>query len=151
MINLSLSRHNGRDWAVKQMTGREGEVEGSPSGGGGGAQEAEIDQTLVQDVGVGTKLGLIGPQMGQIWDFLRSVSVHFGARAKMHWNWSLKFPDLSHLGPNWPYLDAKFDVPALRMCNRNNVTVASDWLELEQIHTIGVKLMWGFVNATLWV
>ena len=26
-----------------------------------------------------SKLGQIGPQMGQIWDFLRSVSVHFGS------------------------------------------------------------------------
>ena len=26
-----------------------------------------------------SKLGLIGPQMWQIWEFLRSVSVHFGS------------------------------------------------------------------------
>ena len=31
------------------------------------------------DVRVGSKLGQIGPQMGQICDFLRSVSIHFGS------------------------------------------------------------------------
>ena len=30
------------------------------------------------------KIGSDWLQMGQIWDFLRSVSVHFGARAKMY-------------------------------------------------------------------
>ena len=28
-------------------------------------------------------------------------------------NWSLKVPDLSHLGPIWPNLDGKFDIPGL--------------------------------------
>ena len=28
------------------------------------------------------KLGLEWPQMGQIWDFLRSVSVHFGSASQ---------------------------------------------------------------------
>ena len=32
---------------------------------------------------------------------LRSVSVHFGSPS----------PDLSHLGPIWPNLDTKFDIP----------------------------------------
>ena len=29
----------------------------------------------------------------------------------MYWNWSLKVPDLSHLGPIGKKLDAKFDIP----------------------------------------
>ena len=39
-------------------------------------------------------------QMGQIWDFLRSVSVHFGLASQNILKRILKVPDLSHLGPN---------------------------------------------------
>ena len=49
---------------------------------------------LVKLVPNGTNLGLLKisfstfwlGQMGQIWDFLRSVSVHLARRAKMYWN-----------------------------------------------------------------
>ena len=39
----------------------------------------------------------IGPQMGQIWDFLRSVSVHFGAGRQNALKLILKSPTMSHL------------------------------------------------------
>ena len=39
-----------------------------------------------------SKLGQIDPQKGQIWDFLRPLSVHFGS-------------------PIWPNWDAKFSIP----------------------------------------
>ena len=45
-----------------------------------------------------SKLGHIWRYVLQIWDFLRSVSIH-------------SVPDLSYLGPIWPNLDAKFDIP----------------------------------------
>ena len=38
-------------------------------------------------------------QMGQIWDFLRPVSVHFGAPRQNVLKLVLKRPDLSLLGP----------------------------------------------------
>ena len=44
--------------------------------------------------------------MGQIWDFLRSVSVHFGAPRQNVLKLILKSPRFVPFGPN---LDAKFD------------------------------------------
>ena len=43
-------------------------------------------------VRVGQKLGQIGPQIGQILDFLRSVSVHFGAERQNALKLILKSP-----------------------------------------------------------
>ena len=41
-------------------------------------------QVMVWDVKFGIQIGSDWPQMGQIWDFLRSVSVHFAPRVKMY-------------------------------------------------------------------
>ena len=57
---------------------------------------------------VGPELG----QMGQIWDFFRSGSVHFGSTSQNVLKLIWKSPRLSLLGPIWPNLDAKFNIPA---------------------------------------
>ena len=51
--------------------------------------------------------------MGQMGDFLRSVSVHFGAVRQNVLKLILKGPHLSHLGPIGPNLDAKLDIPVI--------------------------------------
>ena len=45
----------------------------------------------------------------------------------MYWNGYLKVPDLSHLGPIWPNLDAKFDIPDNEVASCSSVF---DWLNL---------------------
>ena len=50
------------------------------------------------DVKFGIQIGLDLPQMGQIRDFLRSVSVHFGSASQNLIKLILKVTDLSHLG-----------------------------------------------------
>ena len=49
--------------------------------------------------------------MVQIWDFSRSVSVHFGSPNQSVLKLILKVPDLSHLWQIRLNLDAKFDIP----------------------------------------
>ena len=62
-------------------------------------------------------MGQIGPQMGQIWDFLRSVSVHFGSPSQNVLKLILKSPkfvtfvaNLTQFGAisNTPVLNSKF-------------------------------------------
>ena len=45
-----------------------------------------LDPLRVWDVKFAIQIGSDWPQMGQIWDFLRSVSVHFGAPAERSLN-----------------------------------------------------------------
>ena len=42
------------------------------------------DGDIARDVKFGIQIGSDWHQMGQIWDFLRSVSVHFARGAKMY-------------------------------------------------------------------
>ena len=50
------------------------------------------------------QIGSDWPQMGQIWGFLRSVSVHFGSPSQNVLKLILKSPRFSHLRPIWPNL-----------------------------------------------
>ena len=61
----------------------------------------------------GSKVGQIGPEWDKSGAFLDQISVHLARGAKCTEIWSEKNPDLSHLGPNWPNLGAKFDIPEL--------------------------------------
>ena len=61
------------------------------------------------------------PQMGQIWDFLRSVSVHFGSASQNVLK--LIFPDLSHMVLVWPNLDDKFDIPYLVISCKSHLSL----------------------------
>ena len=64
---------------------------------------------LLWDVPVATELGQKCPQMGQIWDFLRSVSVHFGSPSQNVLKLILKSPRLVTFCANcaiiavWPH------------------------------------------------
>ena len=51
------------------------------------------------------------PQMGQIWDFLRSVSVHFGSLSQNVLKLILKSHRFVPIGANLTYLNAIFDIP----------------------------------------
>ena len=48
----------------------------------------------------GSKFGQIGPKMGQILDFLRSVSVHFGSGSRNVLKLVLKSPKFVPFGTN---------------------------------------------------
>ena len=66
----------------------------------------------LKNVKVGPKSGTIGPKFDKSGTFSYQFQYILARRAKMHWNWSLKFPDWSHLGPIWPTLDgAKPTIP----------------------------------------
>ena len=58
-----------------------------------------------------SKLGHIGPQMGQIWDFLRSVSVHFGAGRQNVLKLILKSPRFVLFVANLAQFRAKTKIP----------------------------------------
>ena len=50
------------------------------------------------------------------------------------WNWSLKVPYLSHLGPIWPNLDSNLDIPGPIQClaglSRSNLaSLHTTWVE----------------------
>ena len=57
------------------------------------------------DVTFGDQFGSDWSQMGQIWDFLKSVSVHLGAGV----------PDLSHLRANLTQFGGKPDMPDMQI------------------------------------
>ena len=63
---------------------------------------------------IGIKLGQIGPT----WDFLRSVSVHFGSASKNVLK--LIFKKKSQICPIWgsicPHFDAKFNILDCALC-----------------------------------
>ena len=44
----------------------------------------------IRAIKFGIRIGSDWPQMGQIWEFLRSLSVHFGSPSQNVWNWPLK-------------------------------------------------------------
>ena len=53
----------------------------------------------------------LAPNGTNLWLF--KISFSRFRLAEIYWNWSLKVPDLSHLGPIWHNLDAKFGIPGL--------------------------------------
>ena len=56
-------------------------------------------------------IGSDWPEMGQVWDFLRSVSVHFGSPIQNVLKLILKVPNLSHLVPIWPNYEPDSETP----------------------------------------
>ena len=71
--------------------------------------------TYSRYVRAGSKLGLIGPQMGQIWDFLRSVSVNFGLKLILKRNRFIPFgANLTQFGAH-PYI-AKLTLRLVAVC-----------------------------------
>ena len=57
---------------------------------------------VTRDVKCGIQIGSDCPQTGQIWDFLRSVSVHFGAPRQNELKLILKSPRFAPFGTNLP-------------------------------------------------
>ena len=55
------------------------------------------------------------PQMGQIWDFLRSVSVHFGAPRQNVLKLILKSPRFVLFGANLSQFGTKREVPVVNV------------------------------------
>ena len=55
-----------------------------------------------RDIRAGYLIGSYWPQMGQFWDFLRSVIVHFGSQVQNVMELILKIQALSHLVAIWP-------------------------------------------------
>ena len=68
---------------------------------------------LYMDVSADSKMGQISPKWDrQIWDFLRSVSVHYGAPRQNVQKLILKIPDLSvPFGANQTIFGAKPAIP----------------------------------------
>ena len=56
-----------------------------------------------------SKLGQIGIQIGQIWDFLRSVSVHFGSGSQNVLKLIFKSPKFVPFGANLTHFGATAD------------------------------------------
>ena len=70
------------------------------------------------------------PEMGQIWDFLRSVSVHFGAPRQNVLNLILKSPRFVPFGANLIHFGCEIPHPCSQSVNVNT-TVRLDTLTYE--------------------
>ena len=66
-----------------------------------------------RDVRFGIQIVSDWPQMGQIWDFLRSVSVHFGSASQNVLKLILKYPTFVPFEANLTHFVAKPNIPAL--------------------------------------
>ena len=64
-----------------------------------------------RDGRLSSKVGQIGPKIGQIRDFSVQISVHIAHRAKFTEIWSEKVPELSNLGSNLTHFGAKPTIP----------------------------------------
>ena len=77
------------------------------------------------------QIGSDYPQMGQMWDFLRSISVHFGSQSQNVLKLILKSPTFVRFWANLTKFDANIDIAALyRRAIIANYTGLSDWAHI---------------------
>ena len=94
---IQLSIQNTSQLNIPAVQQRHSSVGGLGQGDNCDTSERGEDRVVKFAIQIGSDWPQMG--MGQIWDFLRSVSVHFGSSSQNVLKLILKFPDLSHLGP----------------------------------------------------